>query len=630
MSFRPSSDQQYQKKDPYEEQDQQPLIPKRQAGGVGANYIYADVFPAERRRTNQKEIRDIQMGGGICDKVNWPACCFSFGFCLLLSLIVLIPLATWTAYKLFTKIMTDMYYPSPYWIWIIIIICTVLVACLGLPGMFTRSQGTGKKLTVYGGSAIGCFLFILMLWCCLTAPFAGPFLARAGNEICQDFLKASTRPSVCGAVPTSRLLYANTSRALYDIDLDEDGWGSDLLSSEPRRLDPAHDGAQSYLTKLFAGGSYCVDTSKHEQAWVAPTYDRKAHDAAVTYKKTITTKAICDETTELCKTGSPAVAAWDDNTACTCNGDTVTVNSKVVGGSCNLWSFGDAEAWCLVNSGAKNCGTLVAYNGKVKSTAPCLSGMFGNLVTMRSKALMTGLIQYIMVLLLALVVSCFSCSMAGASYFLFKLPKEKRYHVDNGLPWADLEESKPENAEMWRILGWNQINWDASNPAIYPRSENKTWAQLSRRAVPPFENSEQQAAVFLGFSKDSWDGETMIEAHKLATRGGDAINEDMVNAELADQFYAWQEEASKRIKDETPELKRLELYGFYHQATQGNVTGMRPAVSSKSDEMDQKKYDAWYRLQSMDRSVAMKKYIEAVKALPFAPGAKAPNWKAKP
>lgn len=56
----------------------------------------------------------------------------------------------------------------------------------------------------------------------------------------------------------------------------------------------------------------------------------------------------------------------------------------------------------------------------------------------------------------------------------------------------------------------------------------------------------------------------------------------------------------------------LELYSFYKQATEGDVSGERP---SAFDFKGRAKYDAWASRQGMKREVAMKAYIKLVKHL---------------
>jgi len=275
-----------------------------------------------------------------------------------------------------------------------------------------------------------------------------------------------------------------------------------------------------------------------------------------------------------------------------------------------------------VNSGAVNCGTLETYKGATMSVGPCQSGLFDQLVVMRSKATAVGFIQYISVLIVGTLLAIISCCMACVAYADNKAPKQRRYHEDNSLPWMDLVIIKPNNAICWQVLGWSQVSWDADDPKLYPSSEAKKWNSLTSTPSGKYQCSEMQAAAFLGFTQHSWDSLDQEEDRLLAERGGE--QDELVDAQLADQFYAWNEEASKRITAATPEIKRLEVYGFYHQARQGNVSGLRP---SENDPEEQNKYDAWYRLLGMTRSTAVREYINAAKELPPAPGVpENPSW----
>lgn len=362
----------------------------------------------------------------------------------------------------------------------------------------------------------------------------------------------------------------------------------------------------------------------NRSAWTAPTYNSKSHNAAVSYSSsTLTDSAGCDSTTELCQTGFPA-ANFSEPFSCTCNGDMVPGdNGQQIGGHCGLWNFGDPAAWCFVNTGVMNCGALATFKGKTMSAGPCQSGLFDQLVVMRSKATTVGLIQYISVLIFGTLLAITSCCMTCLAVAAHNTPKQRKYHDDNSLPWMDLVIIKPNNAICWQVLGWHQVSWDADDPKLYPSSESKKWDRLTSTPSGKYQCSEMQAAAFLGFTQKSWDSLDQEEDRLLAERGGE--DDELVDAQLADQFYAWSEEASKRITAATPEIKRLEVYGFYHQARQGNASGLRP---SENDPEEQQKYDTWYRLLGMTRATAMREYINAVKELPPAPGvAENPSWK---
>merc|ERR1719162_964801 len=158
---------------------------------------------------------------------------------------------------------------------------------------------------------------------------------------------------------------------------------------------------------------------------------------------------------------------------------------------------------------------------------------------MRSQALATGIIQYSIVLGLGLILAVLSCCMACAVGFLNRLPKEKRYHADNSLPWDDLVIARPQNGKMWEVLGWTKASWEGDEPALYPRSESNSWSALGRTARGGrFNETEQQAASFLGFTQPTWDMDD-AQNRDLAARGGDQENyafgqqDDLVEAVLA-------------------------------------------------------------------------------------------------
>ena len=55
-----------------------------------------------------------------------------------------------------------------------------------------------------------------------------------------------------------------------------------------------------------------------------------------------------------------------------------------------------------------------------------------------------------------------------------------------------------------------------------------------------------------------------------------------------------------------------ELYAFYKQSTQGDVSGSRPGFT---DFVGRAKYDAWAKLKGMTSDQAMNGYIAKVQAL---------------
>ena len=56
----------------------------------------------------------------------------------------------------------------------------------------------------------------------------------------------------------------------------------------------------------------------------------------------------------------------------------------------------------------------------------------------------------------------------------------------------------------------------------------------------------------------------------------------------------------------------LELYGWYKQATLGDVEGARPGMM---DFKGRAKFDAWLSRKGADREAAMAKYVEVVERL---------------
>ena len=80
---------------------------------------------------------------------------------------------------------------------------------------------------------------------------------------------------------------------------------------------------------------------------------------------------------------------------------------------------------------------------------------------------------------------------------------------------------------------------------------------------------------------------------------------------LEEEFVAAQADAQKlpsRPDNET----LLELYSFYKQATDGDVSGDQPGPF---DFKARAKYDAWESRKGMSRDAAMKSYTKLVKHL---------------
>jgi acyl-CoA-binding protein len=57
---------------------------------------------------------------------------------------------------------------------------------------------------------------------------------------------------------------------------------------------------------------------------------------------------------------------------------------------------------------------------------------------------------------------------------------------------------------------------------------------------------------------------------------------------------------------------KLEFYGLYKQATEGDVSGKRPGMM---DFVGRAKYDAWEKLKGTSSDEAMQQYIDKLNAL---------------
>lgn len=94
----------------------------------------------------------------------------------------------------------------------------------------------------------------------------------------------------------------------------------------------------------------------------------------------------------------------------------------------------------------------------------------------------------------------------------------------------------------------------------------------------------------------------------MATRGlagaGHAPTQD-----VSARFDQAQRDAVTRINASTPENVKLEIYGFYKQAKDGDATGTRPGLLN---QLERRKYDAWVRHRGMPREEAMMHYCSAV------------------
>ncbi|WP_369600842.1 acyl-CoA-binding protein [Hahella sp. SMD15-11] len=77
------------------------------------------------------------------------------------------------------------------------------------------------------------------------------------------------------------------------------------------------------------------------------------------------------------------------------------------------------------------------------------------------------------------------------------------------------------------------------------------------------------------------------------------------------------EEAVNLVKTAEGDFKpsnelKLELYGLYKQATEGDVQGKRPGMM---DFVGRAKYDAWAALKGLSKEEAMQRYVNAIEDL---------------
>lgn len=82
-------------------------------------------------------------------------------------------------------------------------------------------------------------------------------------------------------------------------------------------------------------------------------------------------------------------------------------------------------------------------------------------------------------------------------------------------------------------------------------------------------------------------------------------------ADLDKRFEAAQA-AVKRLERRPDDDTLLELYSWFKQATEGDVTGSRPGAL---DFVGRAKYDAWKARSGVKKDVAMRAYIKLVEHL---------------
>jgi len=78
--------------------------------------------------------------------------------------------------------------------------------------------------------------------------------------------------------------------------------------------------------------------------------------------------------------------------------------------------------------------------------------------------------------------------------------------------------------------------------------------------------------------------------------------------ELEKQFKAAQS-AAKELASKPDNETLLELYSYFKQATDGDVSGAKPGAF---DFVARAKYDAWEARRGMSKDVAMRGYVKLV------------------
>jgi diazepam-binding inhibitor (GABA receptor modulator, acyl-CoA-binding protein) len=82
-------------------------------------------------------------------------------------------------------------------------------------------------------------------------------------------------------------------------------------------------------------------------------------------------------------------------------------------------------------------------------------------------------------------------------------------------------------------------------------------------------------------------------------------------AKAKDKFADAQERV-KKLTERPSNDQLLELYAFYKQATEGDVTGARPGML---DMKGRAKYDAWTKKKGLKQDDAKKQYVALVDKL---------------
>jgi acyl-CoA-binding protein len=361
-----------------------------------------------------------------------------------------------------------------------------------------------------------------------------------------------------------------------DIDLDIEEESHYAMEYIPfRRLstsaDPAHAAAEAFIpTSLTAS---------------APTQEN------------------CDDATSLCRV---APFGYNSATACACNGQTDTLNSTTVGGYCSAWGSGwGAESWCYVNSGVLNCGlveTLTLTSSKSRSPGPCSQ----DAIVSQSNAILEGKWLYKVTLLVGIMLSMFSCCAVCLGFFMSYTLSPRKAQKGGVALLARPAMKGDEYLELDHYAGFQAGQTLVIEPGGFAEEVNHIAKIGSIFLATPLQFDHQPGTRV----------ESIVNHMVPIDIASDGMMfQETLNADwsLEEQFRWAQKMATAKLSDSTPEHVRNELYGYFHQAVDGNCTGKRPSIFY-ADE--QHKFDAWNRLQGMPRNEAMRLYIDSVQTLP--------------
>jgi diazepam-binding inhibitor (GABA receptor modulator, acyl-CoA-binding protein) len=88
--------------------------------------------------------------------------------------------------------------------------------------------------------------------------------------------------------------------------------------------------------------------------------------------------------------------------------------------------------------------------------------------------------------------------------------------------------------------------------------------------------------------------------------------EMMTMSEELNEKFAKAKEESVQLSKAPDNMTKLEMYGIYKQAAEGDCTGKRPGMT---DFVGRAKYDAWKKNEGMSQDEAKQKYIDLIEKL---------------